>query len=78
MKTEISGTMRAALHFSVQYGGELTRYPGGFWAGNDGVKEVWFGTSTVEALVKRGLMEYVEWKETHGRKFPICARTVAP
>jgi len=56
--------------------GTITRHPGGFWyPSGDG--KLSFGTTTVEALVKRGRLEYCEWKESHGRKFAIKAR-IAP
>lgn len=53
--------------------GTITRYPGGFWypAGNGKPS---YGTTTVEALVTRGRLEYSEWKQSHGRQFPIKAR----
>lgn len=57
-------------------GGNITRYPGGFWY-PDGNGKTSYGTTTVEALVKRGALEYCEWKESHARKFPIKAKTVA-
>lgn len=65
-----SPTMRAAIDHALKHDATLIRYPGGFWARcgwrqHDG--ELWFGTSTIEAIVKRGAGEYVKWKD---RKCP--------
>src|ERR1039457_1901721 len=58
-----------------RYQGVITRFPGGFWV--PGVTRAGFcghfGTTTVEALVKRGTLIYDEWKESHGRRFPTRA-----
>lgn len=51
----------------------IERTPGGFW-GRIAVGTRWFGTTTVAALVSRDILEYSEWKESHGRKFPIAAK----
>lgn len=72
---ELSPTMHECLRRIAIGGGVITRAPGGFWltAGYQGS----FGTTTVEALVHRGKLRYSEWKETHGRKFPIQAEVVS-
>ena len=31
----------------------------------------WFGASTVDALVSRGLMSYTEWRDSRKGRFPI-------
>ena len=69
----LSPTMRNALRTMNESGG-LKRLPGGFWirasaAGLHG--EVTFGTTTVEALVRRRRASYTEWKGDP--KFPIKA-----
>ena len=69
----LSGEMQKCLTEIAAGDGTVTRYPGGFWypAGNGRPS---FGTTTIEAIVKRGRLEYVEWKQSHGRQFPIKAR----
>lgn len=81
---EISATMAAALAFAHEHGGELVRHAGGFWTcrnvqwhSRGCPKDDWFGASTVNSLVKRGRMEFTEWKEGRGFKFPIAARIAA-
>jgi hypothetical protein len=76
MKTEITPEMRRCLERINEASGTITRYPGGFWYPKEGMAS--FGTTTVEALVKRGKLEYCEWKEYHGRKFPIKAKMANP
>lgn len=74
---EISETMAKAIHFAQKCGGKLTRHPGGFWRDDGPAMDrwggTWFGTPTVEALVKRGLMTYTQWKESGNSRFPIEA-----
>lgn len=63
-----------------RYGGEVVRHPGGFWCCGDYSISNSFGTSTVEALVRRNAAEYVEWKEgSHRRasRFPVRAKLIA-
>lgn len=51
----------------------ICRYPGGCWQAPRGY-EKWMrslGTRTVEALVRRGLAEYTEWKEGRSGRFPV-------
>jgi hypothetical protein len=66
--------MRDAVEYARQHGGVLVRYPGGFWA-KGGWRGcgcgVWFGTTTVNALLERGVAEVVEWKEGRSCRFPI-------
>lgn len=72
MNAVLSPEMQQAVRFANAHGNKLVRHPGGFWAGPQfvGVRP-WFGTTTIEALVRRGIASYTGWKETHGRKFPI-------
>jgi hypothetical protein len=77
MKTKISPEMKRCLDWIETCGGTITRYPGGFWY-PDGDGRPSFGTTTIEALVKRGKLEYCDWKESHGRKFPIKAKVANP
>lgn len=69
-KDELSATMAEVLGESILHGGELIRLAGGFWTyqgcprrSHDGVPHWYAGTSTIQALVARERMEYVEWKE---------------
>lgn len=68
---ELSETMKRCIAGMRQYNNMIDRYPGGFWrCGATG--GLTFGTSTVEALVARGIAEYTEWREGRQR-FPIRA-----
>ncbi len=75
----LSPTMCRLIEYAKQHDDEIIRYAGGFWAHED-----WrgtgssFGTSTVEALVARGVMEYIEFKDGKNRRFPIAAKLTAP
>jgi len=68
---KITPPMRECIAKMRQYNRMIDRYPGGFWqcGATGGVS---FGTSTVEALVTRGLAVYTEWKQGRSR-FPIRA-----
>lgn len=70
---ELSPTMRACLKRTKETGGRILRRPGGYWfCGEDAS---WWGTTTVEALAKRGLLEYSEFKlSKNGDLFPVEAR----
>lgn len=70
---DLSPTMQACVEYAQQHGGKLARYPGGFWcrAGLETWASPWFGTSTVEALVKRGVAEYTRRKDGKHGGFPI-------
>ena len=71
----LTPTMERAINFAKGNDGKLIRHPGGFWQGP--MFSRWgesFGTSTVEALVKRELADYTDWfTNKAGRKFPIEA-----
>ena len=71
--------MAVALSMAHEAGGKLVRYVGGYWApensplrSHDGHPVDYVGTSTIEALVKRGELTYSDWKEGRGGKFPIA------
>jgi hypothetical protein len=57
----------------MQKAGKLVRYPGGYWAAEHWERWItpWYGTSTIEALVKRGSCQYAEWKDGKAGKFPV-------
>ena len=74
--TPLTPVMRACLAFMAKNDGSIERHPGGFWCGQVYNAPQSFGTSTVEALVKRGLIEYVEWHDGRRGRFPVRARIV--
>lgn len=69
--------MQQVVDWMKSHGGTITRYPGGFWwienATGKTVHQA-YGTSTVQALVRRGVAEYCEWKGNAAGRFPIKAR----
>lgn len=69
---ELSPTMHSAINFAKKNGDKLIRQPGGFWRA-EGVQYPWFGSSTINALVDRGVAEYTQWQERKngGQPFPI-------
>jgi len=78
MKPQLSPSMQGALAHALNHGAKLVRFPGGFWA-REGWKlhtGLWYGTSTIEALVARGRMEYTKWQEGKHGRFPIEATVV--
>lgn len=79
MKPEMSSTMRQAMDYARKHGGELERFPGGYWCLPSRtqwtiVGAVTFGTSTIAGLVGRGLAEYTAWKDGRNGSFPIRMR----
>ena len=74
---KLSPTMQAAVDYTKEHGG-IYRYPGGFWARKhwQGRNEFYFGTTTIQALVSRGIFEYSEWKENKTGRFPIAVSLV--
>ena len=77
---EISQKMQEAMLYALVNGGKLCRYRGGFWAKENwhNGQHPWFGTSTVKALVSRGLMSYAEWQEGRKGRFPVAAIVSEP
>lgn len=78
--TTLSQTMRALLDCIAEHGGEIERFPGGYWTvaktvAQFGAQRTW-GTTSIEALVSRGMLEYTEWKENRAGRFPVAARIV--
>lgn len=69
---ELSPTMRSAINYARNFNNKIVRYPGGYWARENwsGSSEHYFGTTTIQALVSRGLAEYTQWQEGKSR-FPI-------
>jgi hypothetical protein len=63
-KLKVSRSMQQLITSMQVHGGTVERFPGGYS----------FGTSTVEALVSRGIAEYSEWKDGRSGRFPIKAK----
>lgn len=74
-KLELSKKMQEAMLYAMVHNGKLCRYRGGFWAMENWREgqHPWYGTSTVKALVSRGLMSYTAWQEGRDGNFPIAA-----
>ena len=73
MAEKLSSTMEDAVSIAKENGGKLSRYPGGFWCrpGLKSYERPWFGTTTIQALVSRGVFTYSQWfNGTHSR-FPV-------
>lgn len=73
---DLSPTMRVVVDRLREAGGTITRLPGGYWCILNEAGETvhpTYGTSTIQALVRRGVLVYSEYKQSHGRQFPICA-----
>jgi len=79
-KLEISRKMQQAMMYALANGGKLCRYRGGFWAMENWHKgqAPWFGSSTVKALVSRGLMSYTDWHAGRKGPFPVVAVVAEP
>jgi hypothetical protein len=76
MDKPLTPTMKRCLKHMAASNGRLIRYAGGYWASQawERWKAPWFGASTIEALINRGLAEYTRWKPSTrypGGKFPI-------
>jgi hypothetical protein len=84
MKIDLSHEMNDCLNF-IEKHGEIIRYSGGFWAEvnaemlplHNGGKltgyypKKYFGTNTIEALVKRNLIFPTEYKNSKYGKYPV-------
>ena len=83
MGKPLSPTMTECLAYIRDGGGEIERFPGGFWATPG--EHPWpghsvrqhYGTTTVQALITRGKLEYTEWKQNQTGRFPIRAMLAA-
>lgn len=83
MGDKFSPTMHEAIAHALEHGNGipdqaiLVRFPGGFWSHREWRQHEgpWWGTTTINAIVKRGAGEYSDWKERKdGSKFPIEMR----
>lgn len=73
-KQQLSPTMRAAVIYAKKFQNKIVRYQGGYWARANwegAHKEHWFSTSTIQALVSRGLADYTQWQDGRAGHFPI-------
>jgi hypothetical protein len=71
-KFKVSRSMQQCIESMRTHGNTIERFPGGFWRCEAGGGYS-FGTSTVEALIKRGIAEYVQWQPGRNGPFPIKA-----
>jgi hypothetical protein len=69
--------MKEALDYLREHG-VIVRYIGGFWArpGWRRFEQPWFKYHTIEALVRRGLVEYSEWKTWCNRRIPVAVKEI--
>ena len=79
---QLSDTMAEVLGETMAHGGRLERHVGGYWTWPDcprlGGQWAWYaGTSTIEALVKRGYMAYTKHRRGRLGDFPIEATLTA-
>lgn len=77
MNEELSPKMISAIKHMARNENTMVRFPGGYWArrGWSAWNGPCFGTSTIEAIVRRGYAEYTVWKDGRTR-FPIeCGLT---
>lgn len=72
MRDDLSPTMLEAIRFAREEGGgKIERQPGGFWIapGDNSRSKGWFGTTTIEALISRGIVEVT--KRAGKAQFPV-------
>lgn len=78
----LSPTMRALVDYMRSHGNAIHRHLGGFWAREDWTlhRGESFGTTSIEALVKRGVAQYTIWQQNRRgtSRFPIKAELTAP
>lgn len=70
----LSPEMRRAFDYAKKHGGTLKRLPGGFWVSEAG--GISYGTTTIRALVARGVASYSEWKKGANGEFPIAVTII--
>lgn len=66
--------VKTLIYRAGKAGGTVTRYPGGRWYPTGDTERRHFETTTIEALVRQGVLEYCVWQKFGSRRFPICAR----
>jgi hypothetical protein len=64
--------MEAAIQDMREHQGKLVRRPGGYWLTESGafIRPIW-GTSTIEAIVRRGFACYTSWQQGQRGSFPV-------
>lgn len=82
-RSDLSRVMQSAYEYARLNGGTLTRFPGGLhqpvqWMRADRGGGLFFGTSTIEGLVRRGYATYSKWQEGRRGKFPIEVTMLMP
>lgn len=66
--------MMRCLDFMKSSGGKIHRHAGGYWTcGNLISFENSFGSTTVQALVDRSLVQFTEHRDGRYGRFPITA-----
>jgi hypothetical protein len=80
MKVRLSAEMAHAIEKALMHG-RLVRLPGGYWTYPDcprsrgaGAPDWHVGTTTIDALVDRGRLEFVEYVEGRRGRFPVTVR----
>jgi hypothetical protein len=82
IKRPMTATMAATLADIIDKGGKLVRRQGGYWtepgAAHRGIighpYDWWASTPTIEGLVRRGELEYADWRDGSKGRFPIEVR----
>ena len=75
----LSPAMTVALDdIRVRCNGTVIRLPGGFWTyqgcpWGHRAPSFYIGTSTIQALVDRGHLDFSEWKDGRKGRFPVAA-----
>lgn len=74
----LTKTMQSLIEHMRNHGGVLYRHPGGFWTEHScyNLRATSFGTGSIEALVSRGIAQYVDWKDGRNGRFPVKAQLV--
>lgn len=76
---KLSTTMQQCVDY-IRTHGAIHRHQGGFWANAGWILHSgpYFDAGTLNALVKRGVIEYSEWRGGRSGRFPIKAVLLAP
>jgi RimJ/RimL family protein N-acetyltransferase len=72
---DLSVEMKQVIDFMRLHGGKIHRHGGYWW--RERLDGMGFGTSTINALERRGCIRYTEYKRGRGGEFPILAELVA-
>lgn len=69
--------MLSLIAFMRKFGDKVHRHPGGFWTNEIWSGRITYGTSSVQALVDRGLAAYTRSRTGANGTFPIEATLTA-